>query len=217
VDRSAGQPADWPVVDGISTSDAAMRMGHNVRLFAQTLNRIFDEYGDLMKTPLAAPLPEEAKQPMAARMHKLKGNAGLVGAAPIAGIAGEIETELLNADAPQSTDVLLAKLGDALRALKAASAPVIGEILNAPPSSDADKAEISAEAIEELAGLLRGNDIAAMSLFDRLAPSLRSAAGAERFASIEAAVTSLQFDLALSELTRACEATPDLPSLRRSA
>src|SRR5690606_3365475 len=84
----------WPAIDGIDAGQAARRLGGDVALLRRSLNRLFDEFGGLADEALPDPLGPITRQALAARVHKLRGAAGLLDAQALHRHAGALENAL---------------------------------------------------------------------------------------------------------------------------
>ncbi|WDF71958.1 response regulator [Novosphingobium sp. KACC 22771] len=83
-----GAPADeWPDIDGIDMDDARERLADNKTLFLHSLQRFLDENKQIATM-------DEAGLPMMKRLHRMKGNAGLLGMQRIRIMAQKAEAAL---------------------------------------------------------------------------------------------------------------------------
>jgi CheY-like chemotaxis protein len=196
----------WPAIEGIDAADAAARLGHDVALFATLLGHLVRELPELAADATVTP-------ELVARLHKLRGAAGTLGARPIQRLAGELERalklDLATPDAPR----LLRELAAALAALAGHARPFLdarraeaaarrdGE--PAPRrDDDADPATATATAIDpaidhravqELYELFVQQDLAAIDRFRALIVPLRAACGGARFHDLSEAVERFEF------------------------
>ncbi|MFO1259773.1 MAG: response regulator [Sphingomonadaceae bacterium] len=72
----------WPELDGFDMTDAYIRLNGDRSLFLSALSRLKEEYADLELSK-----PAE----LGKRLHRLKGNAGMLGATRLAGLAADAE------------------------------------------------------------------------------------------------------------------------------
>ncbi|OUL98752.1 CHASE domain-containing protein [Variovorax sp. JS1663] len=194
----AASPADvapalpgWPSIPGIDAADAFQRLGGDTELLRSVLRRLLAEFGDLAGDGAAPP-----DAGLEARLHKLKGSAGVIGATAIARLAAESEAALKSGDAGAAGQALR-PLGAELCALQVAAGP----FLAAGDGADADGASpIDPEDLALFIDSLRKQSMGAMALFDELAPALRSSLGKDRFEALRAAVQGLQFRRAVEIL-----------------
>ena len=82
-------PAPWPLIDGIDPIGTPARLGGDFGLFTSMLARLLDEFRDVAP---AGPMNDPGALAIhAARMHKLSGSAGMLGASAIQQLAGEAD------------------------------------------------------------------------------------------------------------------------------
>ena len=183
---SAG-PA-WPEIEGIDGADARRRLTGDVELFGNMLTRMLDGFDESLALP--ATTPDELRA-LAARMHKLKGSAATLGARQLAKLASTVEAASLRGDVAAEA-AASALLSEAALRLRAAAARVLqagqARSVDSAPPAPPDPALLKA-----LLNALRGNDLAALDLYKRVAPSLRHVLGAEDFATLDARVQGLEF------------------------
>lgn len=167
-------------------------------LYLQILRRFLQDHRDSCARISALLLHRLESQAQLAA-HSLKGSAGLIGAQLVHDHAVEVENaiaagadtsallpqlEALLGETCDSIDKLLCEQGDKV-------AP--GE----PPVIDA--AQLRA-LIEELAGLLREGDGAAIDLVEKSAPVLAAALGVPTYQMVAAATHAFDFETALDAL-----------------
>ncbi|MCK6427199.1 MAG: CHASE domain-containing protein [Burkholderiaceae bacterium] len=198
------QPA-LPAIDGIDAEDLASRLGHDRALFASLLARVLREFAPLAQPPVL-PAPGEARRPLLAQLHKLRGSSGMLGARALAQAAGAAEDALRDAAAPADCEARLQDLAEAFSRLRRASADFLareGQDDDADDDTAAGRSAPDPARLAELAELLRRQDLAALDHFQALAPALRATWGAERFRRARLAVDELQFPAALAVLEEA--------------
>ncbi len=211
--------APWPHVEGIDSADAALRFGHDTALFATLLERLLREFEDLTQLPPVLPQTPQERTALTARMHKLRGNAGMLGAEVLHPLAGEMEKALRSNQPVEELAGLMENIGQALSALAIACAPVLqahNQAKQAPVApGDAPAAPLDESALAALSELLRRQDLAALEHFKGLMPALRGTWTQERFNRFRHAVESLLFQEALTILSEA--PAPGGDSLRPGA
>ena len=205
-------PLPWPEIEGIDGADAALRLGQDLGLFRSLLQRLFREFADLMAEPPVLPGKASECAALAARAHKLRGSAGMLGARAVQQQAAELEARLrrpvpavgaaagaaVGAAIPPSE--LLAALARALRRLQQASAPVLEQPLPPAVAGAPTDEPLTAAAHGDLLSLLRAQDLAASGRFDALAAGLRAVLGDARVDGARAAIENLQVAQALALL-----------------
>ncbi|MDO9504342.1 MAG: response regulator [Hydrogenophaga sp.] len=161
---SIAAAAPRTVLPGMDHAVALDRMGGDEALLRRSLCRLLDEFGPLQHTPMTTEPDLAARAALAARMHKLKGGAGLVEARKLYAVARALE-DLLRGQAPWSAVVLLwaplcealAELEDATRDLRAPD-PVQAPGVQGTPS-------IGDDALMVLRQMLLDQNLEALSFF----------------------------------------------------
>ncbi len=193
-------PRPWPTIEGIDTGEVAQRMGHDLALFTSSLRRLFSEFGEFRDEQATRQRLQDDPVGLTARLHKLRGSAGMLGARRLHQLAGEAET-LLRADpAAPPLPALLGQLVMAYIALER-QAGAIEEITTPIPRSDADQMAAAA-ALARLVDHLRDHDMAALERFAQACPAIQvsSQALAEQ---VWQAIDNLDFEQALHLLESA--------------
>jgi CheY-like chemotaxis protein/HPt (histidine-containing phosphotransfer) domain-containing protein len=186
----------WPQIHGIDAASAARRMSHDQRLFRSALQRLLEEFAPFGDVAVLQGMASEQAQELCARLHKLRGSAGLVGAELLRQLAGQAESALRESVDPQRLSNLLASLSQALVSLGHAAAAFLAQQAQPQPVAAAPLAELPAE-LARLAEQLASNDIAALEQFERLQPNLAALLDATTLEHLSQAVDTLQFRLAL--------------------
>lgn len=185
-------PGGWPTIDGIDGRDAAMRLSGDFELFVRMLGRLVQEFRDLAN-PLAPPETSAAAAVMAARVHKLRGAAGMLGAVPLQKAAEEVENMLRGGEADPAGR-LFGNLAAQVQRMLRASAPVLAEAgKTSPPPADSVAAPPDPAALNQLLAHIRQQSLAALECFKSLEPSLRAAMDEGAFVALRDAVENLQF------------------------
>ena len=123
--------------------------------------------------------------------HSLRGSSANFGAGTIAGPAGRLEERLK--DGAEAAG--MAALVEELAAAAVAYAAAVAQSYPASAAKIANGALAEAQ-LDDLLDLLRQHNIAALDLFDELAPAMRARWAEERFRAVEAAVSDLSFEAA---------------------
>jgi signal transduction histidine kinase/CheY-like chemotaxis protein len=196
--NAATATADWPSISGINPADVMHQLGGDLSLFRTLLGYLLQEFS-------AVPVPEGAGfdlLALAARLHKLRGGAGNLGASSIHALATQAEQACHDADlaaARAAVDALnqqLAELAASAQAWMQQPVPLATAV------ADTDGAQLSGADIQGLAALLKQQHVSAIERFEALAPSLRARLGDERFEQLREHVAQLQFAAAASLLGR---------------
>jgi PAS domain S-box-containing protein len=123
--------------------------------------------------------------------HSLRGSSANFGAHAIAGLAGQIEERLR--EGAEADEV--AGLAEDLAAASQAYASAVATHCPAP-AAKAGSLALDEAQLDGLLVLLRQRNIAALDLFDTLAPALRACWTDDRFDAVKAAVAGLSFETA---------------------
>ena len=155
-------------IDGIESNDASARLGGDLGLFRSMLERLLGEFAGLaapQRTADAASLAGHA-----ARLHKLRGSAGMLGAKRIQQLAGDAEQACREGDAARAADIA-ARRSAQWHALGRNAAPVLAQ-LPAPAGT-----AIDAQALADFVELLRQQSLSALDRFSALSPRLQRLLG----------------------------------------
>ena len=197
-------PAHWPQIEGIDAEDAAVRLGGDRKMFKRMLGWLVTDYSDiateLAPQTLSARLQDaEVRQRLCARVHKLRGSAGTLGAQRLqqAATAAEADLKAPQADASASAQALL----EALEQLTEACQPFLTEGVSSAAQAGAP-APLEQADLEELQQLLGAQDFHALERFHAVEKALESQLTARDFAALQAAMQQLDFAGALALLAR---------------
>ncbi len=197
-------PAGWPSIDGIDVAGATLRSGGDPALFVSLLRTFVREFADLAAANPALPASPEARKALAARVHKLRGSAGTLGARAVQHAASIAEAEL-GRDRVDASGALTT-LASALAALLDAVRPVLAERAGRAIDVGAVPAACEPASVQEretFAAMLRGQEIAALDCFEALAPKLRASVGAAVVGEVRRALDGLDCAAALGHLETA--------------
>jgi HPt (histidine-containing phosphotransfer) domain-containing protein len=111
----------WPDLPGIDRALAQQGMVGDLALLTRCLGRLLSEFGEWCGTQAASP----DRASLAARMHKLAGASGMIGAKRVQLIAAAIEDRAHRAD-DAAVDALLPELAERLTELEGAVAVLDG-------------------------------------------------------------------------------------------
>jgi PAS domain S-box-containing protein len=191
-------PRHWPRLEGIDEADVSNRLSGDLELFASMLTRLFEEFDDLASpAPATALLTQDplAREALAARFHKLRGSAGLLGARALWQAAGHAE-QVLRGSSPGEPEPAMEQLGAALRALQQSVGPWLSEMRPARASSalpPGEAATLDPAALTHLIHLLREQSLAAKPAFSALSAVLQTQLTAPEFERLQAAMAQLRF------------------------
>lgn len=193
----------WPDIPGIQSDDVAHRLQGDVSLFLDLLERLLREYAAGLPAPDTGASTEE-QAGLKAQVHKLRGSAGMLGAAALHAKASALETEIRHGSDPGDTRVLIAATNTALQQLREAATPAIAAY-RARPADHANgntahtdtgsggAPPLAQQDLDRLTDMLLSQDLAAVDCFDAMAASLRPLMGDATLGGLHEAVHSLDF------------------------
>ncbi len=201
-ETQASDAAAWPQIDGIDAAEASARLSGDAALFRSMLGRLLKEFTDVGMPAGAS--GAESLAACGARMHKLRGSAGMLGAKTIQQLAAAAEAACRGGEAARAAE-LAAQVMASLQALRASAAPALAEAPapGAEAGHDVADASTDPQVLHDLVGLLRENDLSALDRFSAASAQLRRRLGSkETYDAVRANVENLQF----SEAARTLEA-----------
>jgi CheY-like chemotaxis protein/HPt (histidine-containing phosphotransfer) domain-containing protein len=209
-------PTAWPEIEGIDRRDAVLRIGQDADLFLRILGRLLREFA---AAPFASELPLDGdREALTARLHKLRGCAGQLGAPDVHRLAGEAESALRAGAMTPDLHPTLAALDQALLRLAQAARPAFAarQPADVPTEPAAlDVPAVTAEELAQLRSLLRQQDLSAGPRLQALAPALAAHWGAAHYARVRQACEELDFNAALQLIEHALAATHEAHAARR--
>ena len=170
--------------------------GDDLPLFKSLLGRLLRDFADLA---LPISLHDQASRaPLMARVHKLKGSAGMIGATRVMRLAGAVEEALQQGRRVEIVERLLLQLASALTNLREETAPLLVPELQftagASPAPDTVAGPSdTTHLILELCTLLDAQNLAALDRFGALSRSLSERLDHVRFDELRVAVEDLDF------------------------
>jgi len=199
------RPRQWPMVDGIDPDDAHARLDGDSRLFLNMLARLLSELEELQRLVVEAP-DTGAVPDFPARVHKLRGMAGNLGARDLHRAAGEADVALLPGGSSNERRVIVHRFLVEVDRLRHSLRMVLHV-----PAADTEAANPRAEPVDPVAwttfvSALRQQNFAALTLFAELSPSLESRLGAAAHGRLRQAMDALDFAAALDIVTTVIEA-----------
>ncbi len=197
IDRPTVTSSHGLLMTSIDSTVAQQMFGEDLPLFKTVLVQILREYADLALPTSVALLDPMARADLLARVHKLKGSAGTLGATRIMHLAGAAENTLRHNRPTADVERVLRQLAAALTLLREEAV----QLLNHQPQAGIERA-VDATAswsdahvvLEELHSLLQSRDFAAVDRLAAHAPSLTILLGASAFTRLREAIDSLDFD-----------------------
>jgi PAS domain S-box-containing protein len=200
--RTAGVAAS-PFISCVDAGVVQRMFGDDLDLFKFLLRRMLRDFADFA-LPIAVPGDDQVRrEELLARAHKLKGSAGLLGAAKVMRLAGATEAALNDSRPAEVIDGILKQLSGALITLREEAEPMLrnlpeghrsagseppGDSLGLPGESISDEAKV-----DELYALLDHQNLEALDRLTSLSTALPGLIGAERFERLREAVEDLDF------------------------
>ncbi len=206
----------WPSLPDLDETLAKQRLSGDLELFLQLLDSLTEEFSDL-ETPWPLPASVDEAKALAARAHKLAGNASLVGATRLFDLAKEIELGLTqSAGHPDLPDLSrlnapLEQLSQLYLCLAAAVIELPTDLRQLESAHNEHNAEgedpgqavtgaLDADPLEALREALVLRKISALDLLKALEPDLRPRLGESRWDQITATSAKLDFQGVLAVL-----------------
>jgi CheY-like chemotaxis protein len=206
-DRKSALKLDGrPFLKSVDAAVVQQMFGDDLALFRSLLTRMLREHAEFAAGIEVSRADAAARQELQARAHKLKGSAGMIGATQVMRYAGAAERALQDARPAEVVEGILKKLAGAFSALQE-DADSLPEPRLAPPRTPglpaAAQPQIDAAEIAELCSLLEAQNLAAVDMFEILAPSLQELLDDGRFEGLHDAVENLDFQLGANLLRAA--------------
>lgn len=209
----------WPEIDGIDTANAMALLQGDLKLFLELMRRLVNENSST-DFSLSDDYTPEVMATLLARVHKLRGSAGMLAARALHALATDLEAQLWNmqkgwhegAAVAPGVGSLLQALNDSLGQLRADFERVASQgITVMPPSSLTDQSnettskstisESDLQRIQAFIQLLDRQDLAALTEMQSLAPDLARWMGDQANHRMQQAISNLDFAKAISLLT----------------
>lgn len=188
-----------PTVEGFSLAEAASRFSNDTKLLWSSVNRLFNEFLYFTNYSNSVQLARESPALLAARLHKLRGSASLVGADELAAISAKLEVSLREGDSGDEQDRLLSQLATIFTQLHTAALPYL-QASDSLPHSITENIEDSKISLQYLLKLLKQRDIAALEVFAVAAPAIELCGGNALVEKTWDAIDNLLFDKAINLL-----------------
>jgi len=214
-----GETPEWRFHHPPPSADAGVvkeLFGGYSPLFRSALSRMLRAYIDF-GVPSSGRLDDQgARSQLQARVHALRGSAGLMGATRVMRLAGAAETALKQDCSIAILEPMLARLTSAFADMRDEAESWMARQVAREVISDAKAAlhlAIGHSEFDDLHALLKSRNFAAVDKFDLLSPSLSVLLGSTRFGRLRGAMDSLDFPLAaqlLGESSRGVELAPVL-------
>ncbi len=201
------RPEDWPILNGIDHLHAMRMFNRDLTMYKRILRGFLREY-EYLEAIDTTRMKRTVRLDLAARLHKLRGGAALLGAKAVNAQTRLLEHSLRSecANHKEIRDNMAALLA-AYSALKHDAEPLLN--IMAPPRPAAVKSLLPCDlkpadrfGIHKLRDLLKQQDLQALTLFDQLSESLHAVLGERDFIAFRNSVEQLDFAAALTVLTQ---------------
>jgi len=193
-------PPHWPEIAGVDTREAMDRTGGDARFFVLMLERMLGDYDAAAWLAQRVETFEAERQSFSARMHKLRGSSGALGAREVHERAGAAEVALRGGVAADEALAQVHAVAASLLRLAEAAAPVIVAQRLARRGGGVPAEPLADEEIEVFVELLTSRDLAALDWMNEHSAQLAASVPAEIFDELERVVGTLDFDAALQLL-----------------
>ena len=198
------EPDSWPALDGIDIEEVKLRLSGDWKAFLKHIERLLKDYKDLADILELTDSTLDIEN-VRARLHRLAGNAGMLGVNTVMESARSAE-QLLKSTKLDEANRHLHKLADAIATLAAQITPLLHENKKTESSTLKDErtyAFISECDLRALEDNFRSQRFSALEEFKNLSPALRAQFPVEIVNVIEAALDNL-------DLTGAADAVAKL-------
>jgi len=199
---ATAQGDGWPHIDGIDTADARGRWCGDLPLFRTMLGQWLKEFSGVT-LPAEAIDAESLSTTHAARLHKLRGGACMLGATALQRLAAEAEAACVAGEAARAAQIVV-QLAAELERLQIAAASAFAAapatLERGFPAADGGPEPV---ALAALVAMLRQNRLSARDRFRDSAPQLKRLLGEKGFLRVRAQIDNLEFDAAADALEAA--------------
>lgn len=207
---STENPDQWVVIPGIDIPTARERMGGDWGAFLKRVGGFLKEFADFGMTGAASIQGGDFK-PLRARLHKLAGSAGMLGATDLMN-AAKHATDVIHNQPPESVPAALLVIQQRLAELNAAIEPLqqrhaIAAALHRAAETDSEIEVVDAQTLQDFEGALRAQRFAAIETYRSLQPALTRMLDSDAAAQLDAAFEALEFTQA-AELVAALRGQP---------
>ena len=191
---------DWPQIQGIDADDVRKRLGFDVDLFRSMLQRLLREFADIDDTVSVG--DARAREVLAARMHKLKGSASMLGAGPLFRVADHAEAACLIGDS-RGAKQWCRKISSQIVQLTQRSEASLKRLDDAHTQrlTATSTTPLNRDRLGDLVTLLNQHSMNALERFHELAPQLRQELGDDAYMRLRSEIENLQFEQAAQMLT----------------
>ena len=200
--KRSAEVADASFGSAVDAQIVKRMFGEDLELFTSLMRRMLRDFADFA-LPIVLPVGNEGlRKALAARAHKLKGSAGMLGATRVMRLAGAAETALNDSRPGDMIEAVLKRLSVALTTLRDEAEPMLRQ--RSEHAADAQVSARNAAAtpydsgaeraqIDELCSLLDHQNLQAIDRFAALSHVLAGLIGEGCFEQLREAVEDLDF------------------------
>ncbi|MEY4753958.1 MAG: hypothetical protein RJA44_1633 [Pseudomonadota bacterium] len=187
--REGGPVAEaWPALPALQIEAVRSRLAGDRRLFLRLVAMFVTESVELMSRVQAAVLQQDAAR-ACTQLHRLRGQAGNLGAMAFAEAAGRLERLTRLGQLPTAE---LAQLQDDLDQLNAQLRTVLDQE-TPPPAAPAEAPALDQAQLQLLQQQLQQHQMRALATFEALRPALQQALAEADFQRLRQAIENLDF------------------------
>ncbi|MFM2486939.1 CHASE domain-containing protein [Celerinatantimonas yamalensis] len=195
---------NWPTITGLNNTQAKNLLLGDKELFLRTLEGLLQEHANLAELPTSnidAPESEALRLSLAAQVHKLRSNAGMVGAKNMQQLASQTEQALRTPNTP--TKELLSQLALSLNELEQASQEVLAtwqQEKHVATTVGQNTTPLKAETLQQILKLLTEQDLNAPEEVEKHSAEFREALGDDDFNQLQDCLMKLNYQQAITLL-----------------
>jgi PAS domain S-box-containing protein len=125
--------AEWPVIEGVDSERAAVHLSGDLDLWLKSFRRFLEEFGSVTEVAPDTALNADQRSALLARLHKMRGSAGTLGATALEKAASVLEAALRSVPVAQANHELWLDIRSEMKRLKKGSMSLL---LEPPQNSD---------------------------------------------------------------------------------
>ncbi len=188
-------------LESVDIDDAMRRLDNDMCFFHSAIRQLLDEYGALIHDAVPSTVTQAARAELAARMHKLKGSAGIVSAKTVQQLAGALESRMRAAYERQDIDAMWRDLQRAFAALADDAKRLLDDATQGAGDAPVpDAAPVADDALAAFVALLKRKDLSALERFDADRAAFGARFGAGACGEMASALERLEFGAVLAVL-----------------
>lgn len=190
----------WPTIPGVDMAGVANRLGEDVDLFRLMLSRLLSEFEAELTLEALRRAERLNAANLSARMHKLRGSAGMLGATELQQKAATLEHALRHPKPGQRVDELLSAVSSAFDDLAQQTAPFLAQHSERPANAAGGSAAVDPQALARFITMLQEQDLAALEHYAAALPAIQAQLGEGAQQQVWEALQTLDFARVLALL-----------------